>query len=393
MADAGDLAAAEAALHRADGARLPRFAPRVHAALGRTRGGAATAHLDDAVSALGRAVDLDSGDAADVVRAGRRAGRAGARRAGAGRAPARADAEPGSEPAARAPTPRWGGSTRATGQWTAALRSSRKALELGGQQETDRVVALRLRPHAGRRRRARGDRVADARGARPGAPTSTCSSRPPAATSDDALAERLLREGLARSACGSAAARRAGRPARPPRAQRRGDRDRRGVRRRGARRRRRAGGAARDLRRRRPRARGLRVAAERGARRASRRRWRRGWRWRSPPAIATRSPRWPRSRRPPATAPTRELHGGAARVRRSHGRRRRAARGWGASRPTPPRARSWRAPARRQPPPAGQLAGLLTWTHDSSPRPPRWAAWPPPPATPPRRSIARCWSR
>ena len=34
----------------------------------------------------------------------------------------------------------------------------------------------------------------------------------------------------------------------------------------------------------------------------------------------------------------------------------------GASRPAPPRATSWRAPT--PPPPAGQLAGLLTWTHE-----------------------------
>src|SRR5688572_17424536 len=60
-ADARDLAAAEAALVEPT-TRLPRFAP-AHAALGRTRRQRGDGHLDGAVTAFGRAVDLDSGDA------------------------------------------------------------------------------------------------------------------------------------------------------------------------------------------------------------------------------------------------------------------------------------------------------------------------------------------
>ncbi len=83
------------------------------------------------------------------------------------------------------------------GQWTAALRSFRKALELGGQQETDRVVALDY----GRTLAAVGEREATewlTRAARAEGADVHVFIEAAAATTDDALAGKLLAEGLAK---------------------------------------------------------------------------------------------------------------------------------------------------------------------------------------------------
>ena len=195
MADAGDLAAAEAALIELTG-RLPRFAP-AHAALGRTRVRRGDAHLDDAVTAFGRAVDLDSGDAPTWYALGDAL-------AALGRA------EPALDALRRVLTLSLDLSLQARthaalgrihareGQWTAALRSFRKALELGGQHETDRIVALDY----GRTLAAVGEREATewlTRAARADGADVHVFIEAAAATSDDALAGKLLAEGLARA--------------------------------------------------------------------------------------------------------------------------------------------------------------------------------------------------
>ena len=195
VADAGDLAAAEAALVDLV-ARLPRFAP-AYAALGRTRVRRGAPHLDDAVTAFGRAVDLDSGDAQTWYALGDAL-------AALGRA------EPALDALRRALTLSLDLSLHARihaalgrihareRQWTAALRSFRKALELGGQQETDRVVALDY----GRTLAAVGEREATewlTRAARADGADVHVFIEAAAATTDDALAGKLLAEGLARA--------------------------------------------------------------------------------------------------------------------------------------------------------------------------------------------------
>jgi tetratricopeptide (TPR) repeat protein/GTP-binding protein EngB required for normal cell division len=193
LADAGELAAAEAALVALTQAS-PRFAP-AYAALGRTR--ARRGHLDEAVTALGRAVDLDSGDAGTWYALGDAL-------ASLGRA------EPALDALRRALTlsldlglharihAALGRIHARNGQWTAALRSFRKALELGGQQDTDRVVALDY----GRTLAAVGEREATewlTRAARVEGADVHVFIEAAAATADDALADKLLAEGLARA--------------------------------------------------------------------------------------------------------------------------------------------------------------------------------------------------
>ena len=193
LADAGDLAAAEAALVELVG-QLPRFAP-AHAALGRIR--VRRGRLDDAVGAFGRAVDLDSGDAGTWYALGDAL-------AALGRAEPALDALRRALTASldlglHARTHAALGRVHARdGQWTAALRAFRKALELGGQQQIDRDVALDY----GRTLAAVGDRQATewlTRAARAEGADVHTFIEAAAATQDDALAGKLLGEGLARA--------------------------------------------------------------------------------------------------------------------------------------------------------------------------------------------------
>ena len=327
----------------------------------------------------GRRRGLDEHVASARVGAARRASAIRsprARRAGAGRAPAGADAEPGSRACTRASTPRWGGCTRVRAV-DGGVAFVPQGAGAGRRPAGDRPRRrARLRAHAGRGRRARGDRVADARGARRGRADVHVFIEAAAATSDDALAGELLPEGLARAcpAIGRCAPRwRGGSP---------------------------ASGAAtrrsRSPRRAWPRRPTTSAALARAARQLRRRR-RAG-------ATACASP--PTRRAPGNPPPLDDARGAGARRRRSR-RAGGAGRGAGLSRapiaaPSGERvresvrrrarlrgARAFAAGRRRrrvlrlgriapdaaarafvargagaQPPPAGQLAGLLTWTHD-----------------------------
>ena len=112
------------------------------------------------------------------------------------------------------------------GEWTAAARALRKALDLAGPGEDDRGVAARLRPRARTARRSRGDGVADARraGRRREAPPLIVEAA--TATTNHERAEALLREGLESGgrAIGRCARRSPGGSRRPGR-HRRGDRE------------------------------------------------------------------------------------------------------------------------------------------------------------------------
>ena len=192
LAETGDLDGAEAALG-AVAQKFPRYAPAFVAVgeLAARRG-----RLDDAVNALGRAVDPRRRSRRIVVRAGRGAGAAGADGAGARRA------SPGAGPGPRAlvhrARPAALGRVHAhAGEWTAAARALRKTLDLAGPGEDDRGIALDY----GRVLGKLGDREAPewlTRAAR--APD----ARPPVyveaaeATVDHGRAEALLREGVAR---------------------------------------------------------------------------------------------------------------------------------------------------------------------------------------------------
>ena len=229
------------------------------------------------------------------------------------------------------------------------------------------AARARLRPRAGEAGRSRGDRVADPRGARRATPT-------PAVFVEAAGGHRRSRAGRGAAARGpgaragrSGAAGGAGAAAGARGAHRRGDRARRGVRRRGARGRRRPARAARQLRRRGAVERRAARRRRRSAPRRAARRSRSASRWRSAPRTA---PRWRRSPRNHARRSGRAARSTLRRALRSFvGRRARpttdlavlgrlaAQRPAAARLPAP-------APVRRPPPPAGQLAGLLTWTYD-----------------------------
>ena len=192
LADAGDLDGADAAL-RAVTQAFPRYAPGFVAVgeLAARRG-----RLDDAVNALGRAVDLD-GDRADSWYAlGDALARLG--RTEPARDALRRALTLGLEPWFIARVQASLGRVHAhAGEWTAAARALRKAIDLAPPGEDDRGIALDY----GRVLVKLGDREATewlTRAAR--APD----ARPPvyaeaaAATVDHERAEALLREGVAR---------------------------------------------------------------------------------------------------------------------------------------------------------------------------------------------------
>jgi len=192
LADAGDVDGADGVL-AAVIQQFPRYAPgfaargELHARRGR---------LEDAVTALGRAVDLDADRAESWYALGDALARLG--RTEPARDALRRALTLGLEPSFNARVYAALGRVHAqAGEWTAAARSLRKALDLVGPGEDDRGIALDY----GRVLVALGDREATewltraARAADAGAPVIVEAA---AATTDHERAEALLREGLAR---------------------------------------------------------------------------------------------------------------------------------------------------------------------------------------------------
>jgi tetratricopeptide (TPR) repeat protein/GTP-binding protein EngB required for normal cell division len=197
LVDRGELAEAEAVL-AALTERSPQSAP-AFAALGRVRlrrasSGANGAVLDEAVRALGRAVDLHSDDPEAWFALGDALGRLD--RLEPSRDALRRALALGLDAGLRARAYAALGRVQArAGQWTAAARALGKALELAAD---DRDVALDY----GRTLARLGEREATewlTRAARAEGADVHVFIEAAAATSDDALAERLLREGLARA--------------------------------------------------------------------------------------------------------------------------------------------------------------------------------------------------
>jgi tetratricopeptide (TPR) repeat protein/GTP-binding protein EngB required for normal cell division len=190
LASGGALDEAEAAL-LAVTARAPRGAAGFRA-LGRVRVRRGT--LDEAVGAFGRAVDLDGDDPEAWYALGDALARLG--RLEPARDAFRRALALGLDAGLRARAYAALGRVHArAGQWTAAGRAERKALELGGD---DRELAL----DHGRTLRALGEREAGewlTRAARAEGADAHLYIEAAAATADDALAERLLREGVARA--------------------------------------------------------------------------------------------------------------------------------------------------------------------------------------------------
>ena len=192
LADNGDLDGAEAAL-RAAAQQFPRYAPAFVAigALDERRG-----NLEAAVTAYGRAVDID-GDRADSWYAlGDALARLG--RTEPARDALRRALTLGIEPWFNARVYAALGRVHAgAGEWTAAARSLRKALDLLGPGDDDRGIALdygrvlgRLGDRGATEWLTRAARAPDARG-----PVIVEAA---AATVDHEKAEALLREGLER---------------------------------------------------------------------------------------------------------------------------------------------------------------------------------------------------
>ncbi len=192
LAESGDVQGAESAL-RALTVRAPRAAAPFRA-LGRLQAGRGA--FDDAVTALGRAVDLDGGDAGGWLALGEALAELGR-------------AEPARDALRRVLTLGLDGQLRArayaalgrvhahAGEWTSAARAQRRALELAGSEEVDRTLTRDY----GRTLAQLGDREGTewlTRAARGEGATAHLFIEAAAATADDALAERLLREGLAR---------------------------------------------------------------------------------------------------------------------------------------------------------------------------------------------------
>jgi tetratricopeptide (TPR) repeat protein/GTP-binding protein EngB required for normal cell division len=192
LADAGDVDGADGVLAAVIG-QFPRYAPGF-AARGELY--ARRGRLDDAVTALGRAVDLDADRAESWYALGDALARLG--RTEPARDALRRALTLGLEPSFNARVYAALGRVHAeAGEWTAAARSLRKALDLVGPGEDDRGIALDY----GRVLVALGDREATewltraARAADAGAPVIVEAA---AATADHERAEALLREGLAR---------------------------------------------------------------------------------------------------------------------------------------------------------------------------------------------------
>jgi tetratricopeptide (TPR) repeat protein/GTP-binding protein EngB required for normal cell division len=192
LADAGDVDAGVAAL-RATAQRYPRYAP-ASAAIGQLE--ERRGRLEDAVTAYGRAVDLEA-DRADAWYAlGDALARLG--RTEPARDALRRALALGIEPWFNARVYAALGRVHArAGEWTAAARALRKALDLAGPGDDDRGIALDY----GRALLALGDREATewltraARAPDAGGPVIVEAA---AATADHDRGEALLREGLER---------------------------------------------------------------------------------------------------------------------------------------------------------------------------------------------------
>ena len=192
LADAGDLDGADGVL-AAVMQQFPRYAPGF-AARGQLY--ARRGRLEDAVTALGRAVDLDADRAESWYALGDALALLG--RTEPARDALRRALTLGLEPSFNARVYAALGRVHAhAGEWTAAARSLRKALDLVGPGEDDRGIALDY----GRVLVALGDREATewltraARAADAGAPVIVEAAE---ATADHERALALLREGLAR---------------------------------------------------------------------------------------------------------------------------------------------------------------------------------------------------
>jgi len=192
LAEGGDLDGAEAAL-RAATLQFPRYAPGF-VALGGLQ--VRREKLDDAVTAFGRAVDLDGSQAEAWYALGDALARLG--RTEPARDALRRALALGLEPWFNARVYAALGRVHAhAGEWTAAARSMRKALDLVGPGEDDRGIALDY----GRVLVKLGDREADewlTRAARAPDARGEVFAEAAAATVDHERAEALLREGLAR---------------------------------------------------------------------------------------------------------------------------------------------------------------------------------------------------
>ena len=192
LAEGGDLDGAEAAL-RAATQQFPRYAPGF-VALGGLQ--VRREKLDDAVTAFGRAVDLDGSQAEAWYALGDALARLG--RTEPARDALRRALALGLEPWFNARVYAALGRVHAhAGEWTAAARSMRKALDLVGPGEDDRGIALDY----GRVLVKLGDREADewlTRAARAPDARGEVFAEAAAATVDHERAEALLREGLAR---------------------------------------------------------------------------------------------------------------------------------------------------------------------------------------------------
>jgi len=192
LAEGGDLDGAEAAL-RAATQQFPRYAPG-YVALGSLQ--VRREKVDDAVTAFGRAVDLDGSQAEAWYALGDALARLG--RTEPARDALRRALALGLEPWFNARVYAALGRVHAhAGEWTAAARSMRKALDLVGPGEDDRGIALDY----GRVLVKLGDREADewlTRAARAPDARGEVFAEAAAATVDHERAEALLREGLAR---------------------------------------------------------------------------------------------------------------------------------------------------------------------------------------------------
>ena len=192
LAEGGDLDGAETAL-RAATQQFPRYAP-TYVALGQLA--ARREKLEEAVTALGRAVDLDGGRAEPWYELGDALARLG--RTEPARDALRRALTLGLEPWFVARVNAALGRVHArAGQWTAAARALRKALDLAGPGDDDRGIALDY----GRVLGQLGDREATewlTRAARAPDARSEVTIEAAAATTDDERAGALLREGLAR---------------------------------------------------------------------------------------------------------------------------------------------------------------------------------------------------
>jgi Flp pilus assembly protein TadD/GTP-binding protein EngB required for normal cell division len=190
----GDLADAEARA-RDVAARFPRL-PAAHLGLGRVL--VAAGRLEDAVTAFGRAVDLDGDNALAWTMLGEALSRLG--RGEPAREALRKALALAFEPALRGRAhAALGRVCLEAGQTGKAVRELAKAVELSGD---DAEVALLYGRALARDGEAEGAEWLTRAARRPGAPP-TLFAEAAAATRDPAIAEKLLREGHAAEAAGA----------------------------------------------------------------------------------------------------------------------------------------------------------------------------------------------